>query len=84
MQSFQREITETLKALEQKTEETGSPQGPTETRKRLLTGNVEPPPPPKRSEFDLEDTEDSGKTGGSQAGILDLNKVKKNAMEVML
>ena len=84
MQSFQREITERLIALEQETEETGSPQGPTETRKRLLTGTLEPPPPPKRGEFDLEDTEDSGNTGGSQSGILDLNKVMKNAMEVML
>ena len=77
MQSFQKEITERLIALEQETEETGSPQGPTETRKRLLTGTVEPPPPPKRSEFDLEETDDSGNASGSQTGILDLTKVKK-------
>ena len=67
-----------MSAIDDDTEEAGSPEGTTETRKRLLTGTLEPLPPSKRGEFDLEETEaqDSGSASGSQIGILDLSKVK--------
>ena len=78
--SQKREILESLSAIEydSDTEEARSPEGTTETRKRLLTGTLEPLPPSKRGEFDLEETEaqDSGSASGSQIGILDLSKVK--------
>ena len=70
-----------MSAIDSDTEEAKSPEGTTETRKRLLTGTQEPPPPSKRGEFDLEDTEGahySKNPSGSQTGILDLNKVNKN------
>ena len=67
-----------MSAIDSDTEEAKSPEGTTETRKRLLTGTLEPLPPSKRGEFDLEETEaqDSGNVSGSQIRILDLSKVK--------